>query len=98
MHNPWCAKRASRSPAKASLGKTRVAASLVLQPSLEELHELYELGVVLEPLATEIAAKELCEDDLAALEKTLVHMRDATPSRIVELGEEFHGRINRSTG
>jgi DNA-binding GntR family transcriptional regulator len=71
---------------------------VVFQPSLDELREIYEIRVVLEPLATEIAAKELSEEDLAALEKTLAQMRDAKPTRFVELNDQFHRRIYASTG
>src|ERR1700759_5316261 len=38
---------------------------VVFEPSLQELDEIYEIRIALEPLATEIAAKQLSEDDLA---------------------------------
>jgi DNA-binding GntR family transcriptional regulator len=71
---------------------------VVFRPSLQELDEIYEIRIALEPLATEIAAKQLSEDDLAALQKTLAQMRDAKPSRYLELNDEFHNRIYGSTG
>src|ERR1700747_1182118 len=36
---------------------------VVFRPSLQELDEIYEIRIALEPLATEIAAKQLSEDD-----------------------------------
>lgn len=66
---------------------------VVFEPSFDELAGIYEIRMALEPLATEIATRELTEDDLAALEKILRQMRDAKPHRFVELNEEFHRRI-----
>lgn len=66
---------------------------VVFEPSFDELHGIYEICIALEPLATEIATKQLSEDDLAALGKILAQMRDAKPARFVELNEQFHGRI-----
>ena len=66
---------------------------VVFMPSVEELSELYEIRAQLEPLATEIAAKKLSEDDLAALERTVAEMRNAGPKRYLELNSELHNRI-----
>ena len=66
---------------------------VVFEPSLDELAGIYEIRMALEPLATEIATRELSEDDLAALEKIVMQMRDAKPHRFVELNEKFHRRI-----
>jgi DNA-binding GntR family transcriptional regulator len=66
---------------------------VVFMPSVEELSELYEIRAQLEPLATEIAAKKLSEDDLAALARIVTEMRAAKPKRFVELNDEFHTRI-----
>jgi DNA-binding GntR family transcriptional regulator len=66
---------------------------VVFMPSVEELSELYEIRAQLEPLATEIAAKKLSEDDLAALDRIVTEMRTARPKRFVELNDEFHTRI-----
>jgi DNA-binding GntR family transcriptional regulator len=71
---------------------------VVFQPSVQELNEIYEIRIALEPLATEIAAKELSDDDLAALEKTLAQMREAKTSRYLELNDAFHARIYGATG
>jgi DNA-binding GntR family transcriptional regulator len=66
---------------------------VVFVPSLEELTEVYEIRAVLEPLATEIATKQLSDDDLAALERIVADMRNARPDRYVALNGEFHARI-----
>ena len=66
---------------------------IVFMPSVEELAQLYEIRAVLEPLATEIAAKRLSEDDLVALERIVAEMRTARPKRFVELNDELHTRI-----
>jgi len=66
---------------------------IVFMPSVEELGELYEIRAVLEPLATEIAAKQLSEDDLKALKRIVAEMRTARPKRFVELNDELHTRI-----
>jgi DNA-binding GntR family transcriptional regulator len=66
---------------------------VVFLPSVEELTEVYEIRAVLEPLATEIATKQLSEDDLAALGRIVTEMRNARPKRYVELNSELHTRI-----
>jgi DNA-binding GntR family transcriptional regulator len=66
---------------------------IVFMPSVEELGELYEIRAVLEPLATELAANRLSEDDLKALERIVAEMRTARPKRFVELNDELHTRI-----
>lgn len=66
---------------------------VVFMPSVDELRELYEIRAVVEPLAIEIATKQLSEDDLAALGRIVARMRDAKPGRFLELNTEFHGRI-----
>jgi DNA-binding GntR family transcriptional regulator len=71
---------------------------VVFVPSVEELAEIYEIRAVLEPLATEIAAKKLTEDDLAALDRIVEEMRDAEPRRYLELNRELHGRIYAAAG
>jgi DNA-binding GntR family transcriptional regulator len=66
---------------------------VVFMPSVEELRELYEIRAVVESLATEIATRQLSEDDLAALGRTLARMRDAKPRSYLKLNAEFHDRI-----
>jgi DNA-binding GntR family transcriptional regulator len=71
---------------------------VVFMPSVEELTDVYEIRAVLEPLATELATKQLSEADLAALERIVAHMRDARPRRFVELNIQLHGRIYAAAG
>ena len=71
---------------------------VVFESSIDELHEVYEIRIVLEPLATEIAAKQLSDDEIAALEHIVTQMRKAKPARFVELNEELHDRIYAATG
>jgi DNA-binding GntR family transcriptional regulator len=66
---------------------------VVFEPSVQELREVYEIRAVLEPLATELAAKELSEDDITAIERIVVQMRDAKPKRYFELNGKLHRRI-----
>jgi DNA-binding GntR family transcriptional regulator len=66
---------------------------VVFEPSVDELDEVYEIRVVLEPFATELATKRLTDDDLIALERIVGQMRAAKPKRYVELNREFHARI-----
>jgi hypothetical protein len=66
---------------------------VIASPSLDEVNELYEIRITLEPLATEIATAQLSDAELAALERILAQMRDADPTRFVELNREFHSRI-----
>lgn len=66
---------------------------VIASPSLDEVNELYEIRITLEPLATEIATAQLSDAELAGLERILAQMRDADPTRFVELNREFHSRI-----
>ena len=66
---------------------------VVSDPSIDAVNELYEIRITLERLATEIAATQLGDDELAALETIVAQMRDASPRGFVELNREFHSRI-----
>jgi DNA-binding GntR family transcriptional regulator len=66
---------------------------VVFRPTVDELNELYEIRVALEPLATELACKQLSDADLAGLERIIAQMREAKPRRFLELNAEFHARI-----
>jgi DNA-binding GntR family transcriptional regulator len=77
---------------RASLGAD--ARGALADPSLEELNELYEIRLTLEPLATEIATTRLSDEELAGLGRIVAQMRDASPTRFVELNREFHSRIH----
>jgi DNA-binding GntR family transcriptional regulator len=66
---------------------------VVFEPSRDELNETYEIREALEVLATELAAKNLTDDDLGGLETIVTQMRSAKPARYVELNRDFHRRI-----
>jgi DNA-binding GntR family transcriptional regulator len=66
---------------------------VVFEPSVDELGEVYELRVALEPFATELATRQLSDEDLIALERIVERMRAAKSKRYVELNREFHTRI-----
>lgn len=66
---------------------------VVFSPSIDELNELYEIRLALEPLATELAATQIGDAELAALARILAQMQTARPDRFVELNAEFHVRI-----
>lgn len=66
---------------------------VVFEPSLEELTETFEIREALEPLATTLAADQLSELDLGALQKIVAEMRTAKPQRYFELNRAFHRRI-----
>jgi DNA-binding GntR family transcriptional regulator len=70
---------------------------VVFEPSVDELDEVYEIRVALEPFATELATKQLSDDDLFALERIVEQMRAAKPKRYLELNREFHARIYDAT-
>jgi DNA-binding GntR family transcriptional regulator len=71
---------------------------VVFKPSLDELTETYEIREALEPLATELAAKGLTNDDLEAIDTIIEQMRSAKPRRYVELNRDFHRRIYDAAG
>jgi DNA-binding GntR family transcriptional regulator len=66
---------------------------VVFQPSVDELAELYEIRGVLEPLAAELAAKNLTTDELHNLRSIVMEMRSADPERSSVLNREFHRQI-----
>lgn len=66
---------------------------VVFEPSVDELDEVYEIRMALEPFATELATKQLTDHDLIALGRIVEQMRAAKPKRYVELNSEFHTRI-----
>lgn len=63
------------------------------------LLELHQVRRILEPVATEMAATRLDEDDLAALERCLAAMDAAeTTQAFIAADEEFHGIIVAASG
>jgi DNA-binding GntR family transcriptional regulator len=71
---------------------------VVFDASVEELGEIYEIRAVVEPLATQIATKQLSDEDLDELERILAEMRRAEPAHYIELNGAFHARIYRAAG
>ena len=82
----------------------RAIRSLVLQQAT--FHELWEVAVVLEPLAARLAAQAAREEDLAALDSNLAAMealvRDELAgashnAALIELDVEFHAMVGRAS-
>lgn len=65
----------------------------VFRPSVEELHENFELRRELEPMAARFASKELRGDELSELSDLVEEMRDAKVADYPPLNQEFHRRI-----
>ena len=86
----------------------RAIRSLVLQQAT--FHELWEVAVVLEPLATRLAALAAGDEDFAALDTNLSRMEaiaasapDSVPdtahhAALIELDVEFHAMVARASG
>jgi DNA-binding FadR family transcriptional regulator len=81
----------------------RAIRSLVLQQAT--FHELWEVAVVLEPLATRLAAQAARAEDLDALDSNLARMEalasaspsDASNAALIELDVEFHAVVARAS-
>lgn len=72
---------------------------MVFRPSPDELREIYEIRLVLESLAVELASPRLAEVHLDVLDKIIAEMRvTSDPIRRHELNEEFHALIYSHTG
>jgi DNA-binding GntR family transcriptional regulator len=71
---------------------------VVFTASVEELNEVYEIRVELESLATELATRQLTDEDLSILERIPTEMRDAKPNRFVALNGDFHSRLYAAAG
>jgi DNA-binding GntR family transcriptional regulator len=72
----------------------------VFTPAVDDVLENYELRIALEPLATELAARAITEDELAELDKIVAKMRRTKPMSAAyqELNREFHALIYASSG
>ena len=66
---------------------------VVFAPSAAELREVYEIRSALEPLATELAATQLTDEEMDAIERIVTQMRGAKAKRYFELNRELHNRI-----
>lgn len=67
---------------------------VVFEPSREELNEIYEIRLALEPLATSLACPRMAEVDLDELDAIIDRMR-ASKDRVEreQLNREFHAAI-----
>jgi DNA-binding GntR family transcriptional regulator len=71
---------------------------VVFEPSLEELHENYEIRGALEGLATELAVPRLHAHDLDDLRALVDEMRRVGDEDFPALNHAFHTRIYAATG
>jgi len=68
--------------------------AMVFLPSLDELNENYEIRIALESLATRVAAEQLSDEDLEALDDLTRQMRETDdPHEYLGLNRAFHARI-----
>jgi DNA-binding GntR family transcriptional regulator len=69
--------------------------AIVFAPSVDELAEIYEIRVILEPAATRIAATKMTPDELEELEGIVARMRTAKLAEYAGLNTELHTAIYR---
>jgi DNA-binding GntR family transcriptional regulator len=68
--------------------------AVVFMPTVDDVHENYELRIVLEPMATELAAKAIDDRELDQLDEIVERMRENTESPdYQQLNREFHRLI-----
>lgn len=73
--------------------------AVVFGPTAENVRELYDIRIALEPLATTKAIPNLTAEDFDALEEILERMNDVPPEDTTlfhSLNEAFHFRIYRA--
>lgn len=66
---------------------------VVFQPAVEDLAELYEIRLALEPLAAELAARTITDEQVDELEALVTEMETAPPDRYIELNGVLHDSI-----
>lgn len=66
---------------------------VVFTPTVDDVMENYELRLALEPLATELAAKTITDDELAQLDNVIARMRTCDGVVYHRLNREFHRLI-----
>lgn len=75
---------------------------IVSPVKLQDLHELYQIRLVLEPYAAELAAKHATPEQVAELRQILKngerHVEKQNYSRIVESDLDFHAGLARAAG
>jgi DNA-binding GntR family transcriptional regulator len=69
---------------------------VVFVPSREDLQENYEIRLVLEPLATELAAKRITPEELAELDAICDEMRKALRSDLARYGKELNPKFHQA--
>ena len=71
-------------------------------PSVDELHEVYDLRVLLEPVLARSAAARIGHDDLPALRGLVDRMREASRrddwAEVVNADREFHALVGKLSG
>jgi DNA-binding GntR family transcriptional regulator len=69
----------------------------VFRPTLEDIRENYEIRLALEPLAAQLAAKQITDDELAQAERLMLEMEGVKDPRLgTGLNREFHLVIYRA--
>ena len=74
---------------------------VVFHPTVDDLHETYEIRIALESLATRLAAERIGDRDIDDLRKILERMQAAKGGSIERYGslnDEFHARIYAAAG
>jgi DNA-binding GntR family transcriptional regulator len=72
---------------------------VVFRPSLDDLHENYEIRIALESLAAAKAAERITEEELTALDDLLAKMRGVhDPIKYFSLNRRFHAAIYQAAG
>jgi DNA-binding GntR family transcriptional regulator len=67
---------------------------VVFTPTASDVRENYEIRMALEPLATELGAKVISDEDIAHLQDLIVQMRKSKPGLDYQpLNREFHRTI-----
>jgi DNA-binding GntR family transcriptional regulator len=66
----------------------------VFTPTVDDVMENYEIRIALEPLATELAARSITDEELAELDKIVKKMRATKVDKVYQaLNRDFHALI-----
>jgi DNA-binding GntR family transcriptional regulator len=97
----------SRTPIREALSRLAAEGLVELQPnrgarvatwSTEQLREIFELRLRLEPYAVRIAVPHLTGDQLTELDELAAEMSRVDRDRLVELNRRFHGMFIDAAG
>ena len=101
----------SRAPVREALRRLEFEGLLVARPrrgyvirdlSVDALHEIYDLRVLLEPILARCAAERIQADDVPALGEVVERMRDAGRrddwAEVVNADREFHMLVGKLSG